>query len=262
MITDAASIKSPAAVAATEAVVDRLTPQTRPHERVVGNQRWQSTLFLHWALPPHVLKRHLPRRLSLDTFGGEAFVSFVLFTVVGARLRPLPPLPGLNTFHEVNVRTYVHLGGGEPGIWFLSLDATNAIACALARASLRLPYFFARMKREEDGDDHRFGSHRIGARKRPADLQVTWRSTGPLLEAPAGSLEHFLAQRFYLYSPGAGSKLIRQQVHHAPWPLFSAELQDFRQSLDEAQDLPFLSKRPLAHASPGVSVEFFPPHLV
>ena len=242
--------------------IDRLTPQTRPAAPVVGHQRWHSMLFLHWALPARALRRHVPARLSIDTFEGDAYVTMSLFTVVGARLRPLPPLPGLSTFHEVNVRTYVHLDGQAPGIWFFSLDASNLIACGLARASLRLPYFFGRMHRQQQRDEHRFKSRRVGLTRPRAEVEANWRSAGPLLEAPNGSREHFLTQRFFLYSKGAMGKLWRQQVHHAPWPLFNAQLLGFQQTLDEALELPFLPRMPVAHASPGVDVEFFPPHLV
>lgn len=242
--------------------IDRLTPQTRPAAPVIGLQRWHSMLFLHWALPPKALRRHVPARLAVDTFGGEAYVTMALFTVVGARLRPLPPLPGLSTFHEVSVRTYVHLDGQAPGLWFFSLDASNLLACGLARAALRLPCFFSRMRREQLRDEHHFTSRRVGLRGRRAEVDATWRSTGPLLEAQSGSREHFLTQRFFLYSNGAMGRLWRQQVHHAPWPLFSAERVELRQTLDEVLELPFLPRSSLAHASPGVDVELFPPHLV
>jgi len=83
-----------------------------------------------------------------------------------------------------------------------------------------------------------------------------------LIETPNGSLEQFLTQRFFLYSAAPARRLWKQQVHHAPWPLFSAELLELEQTLDEAHELPFLSKRPIARWSPGVDVEFFLPHLL
>jgi hypothetical protein len=44
-------------------------------------------------------------------------------------VRPVfaPALPLLSESHELNVRTYVHLGG-VPGVWFFSLDANNRVA--------------------------------------------------------------------------------------------------------------------------------------
>ncbi len=245
-----------------EATIDRLTPQTRPASPVIAHQRWHSALFCHWPLPAEALRRHVPKRLTLDTFGGDAWLTAALFTVTGARLRPLPAVPFLSSFHEVNLRTYVHLDGKDPGMWFFSCDATSLAMCALGRAGLRLPYFPSRAKRWQLRDEHHYDSSRIKLGKPPARISASWRSSGALLEAQAGSLEHFLTQRFFVYSPSAASRLWREPIHHAPWSLFPAELLTLEQTLDEAHLLPFLPKRPLAHYSPGVDVEFFPPRVV
>jgi len=242
--------------------IDRLTPQARPSEPYIAAQRWHSALFLHWPLPAEALRRHVPKRLSIDTFGGDAWLSAVLFTVTGARLRPFPAVPVLSTFQEVNLRTYVHLDGKDPGSWFFSCDASSLLACLVGRAAVNLPYFPARTRRTLVGDEHRYESKRVKLGKPRAELSAAWRSSGALVEAPAGSLEHFLTQRFIVYSPSARTRLWRQQVHHPAWPLFPAEVLALEQTLDEAHQLPFLPKRPVAHYSPGVDVELFPPHLV
>jgi uncharacterized protein YqjF (DUF2071 family) len=243
--------------------IDRLTPETRPAGRVVGSQRWQSMLFLHWSLPPESIQRHLPRRLTVDTFDGHAWVSATLVTVTRARFGPVPPLPGLSRFHEATLRTYVHLDGKDPGVWFFSVDASNPFACALGRLALQLPYYPARVQRTLVADEQRFDSVRLDPRKaKRATISAAWRSTGALVEAPHGSREHFLTQRFFRYSRAPGGRLWREQLHHAPWPIFPAELRAFEQTIDEAHALPFLSKRPVAHWSPGVDADLYAPRLV
>ena len=81
-----------------------------------------------------LLRPLIPQRLSIDTFDGRAFVGLVPFTMQGIRLAYFPPVPGTTAFHETNVRTYVHLEGRDPGVWFMSLDAANALAVRVARA--------------------------------------------------------------------------------------------------------------------------------
>ena len=49
------------------------------------------------------------------------------FRLSNFRLRGMLPIPGLNSFLELNVRTYV-VAGGRPGIWFFSLDASSQLA--------------------------------------------------------------------------------------------------------------------------------------
>ena len=70
----------------------------------------------------------MPPQLELDLFEGTAYVGLVPFTMTGVRPVGLPPVRGISSFHETNVRTYVHREGRDPGVWFFSLDAANRIA--------------------------------------------------------------------------------------------------------------------------------------
>ena len=73
--------------------------------------------------------------------------------------RYLPDLPWISAFPELNVRTYVERNG-RPGVWFLSLDATNALAVWAARRFFHLPYHRADMTIEYQGDRIDYRSHR------------------------------------------------------------------------------------------------------
>ena len=61
-------------------------------------------LFLHWTVPADELQPLLPKGLELDTHDGQAWVGLVPFVVIGARPVFLPPVPGVSTFDEINVR--------------------------------------------------------------------------------------------------------------------------------------------------------------
>ena len=61
--------------------------------------------FLHWSFPPEEVDRLLPPGLLLDTFDDRAWVGLTLFEVHGFRAGPLPPVPGLSSYPETNVRT-------------------------------------------------------------------------------------------------------------------------------------------------------------
>jgi uncharacterized protein len=239
--------------------IDRVGPARRPDALLLGYQRWDSMLFLHWPIDARVLKPLVPARLSVDTCDGTGWVSVTAFTVTGARLRGLPHLPGLTKFHEVNVRTYVHLDGKNPGIWFLSLDASNALACALAHLTVRLPYFPARIVRGQVGSTHSF---RLKRWQPHAELNASWRIAGGDVLARPGTLEAFLTERYLLYSRALGRKLLRQQVHHRPWILRKADRVEVTTTLARASGLPSLNGAPLAHDSPGVDAEVFAPALV
>src|SRR3977135_3811731 len=57
----------------------------------------------------------------------------------------LPAIPGLSSFPETNVRTYVVDRAGLDGLWFLSLDVSGLATVLGARAALWLPYHWAAM---------------------------------------------------------------------------------------------------------------------
>jgi uncharacterized protein YqjF (DUF2071 family) len=68
------------------------------------------------------LRPLVPDPLTIDEYDGSAYVSLTPVIVNGARPLGLPVALGLR-FPETNVRTYVHVDGGPPAIYFLSLDA-------------------------------------------------------------------------------------------------------------------------------------------
>jgi uncharacterized protein YqjF (DUF2071 family) len=107
------------------------------------SQRWLDCLFLHFPVPAAVLERLVPPRVQVETFGGSAWVSYVLFRL---KLRPawLPPVPGLSALVELNIRTYVR-HRGQSGICFLRILADNRLAIAAARLLTPLPYTHARL---------------------------------------------------------------------------------------------------------------------
>lgn len=68
------------------------------------------------------LANALPPGLSLQEYDGTSWVGVVPFRMQGVMRRPLPDLPWLSAFPELNLRLYVE-AWGKPGVWFLSLDA-------------------------------------------------------------------------------------------------------------------------------------------
>ena len=117
-------------------------PWPLPRAPWVMAQTWEDLVFLHWPMDPDDLRARLPRGLSLDTYRGDAWVSITPFVVTGLRPRGIPAVPGLSSFAETNVRTYV-TRDGKPGVWFFSLDASSRLAVTAARALYHLPYHHA-----------------------------------------------------------------------------------------------------------------------
>jgi uncharacterized protein YqjF (DUF2071 family) len=181
-------------------------------------QTWRDLLFAHWSLPPHAVARLLPASLMLDTFDGSAWVGVTPFEVSGLRPRGGPPVPVLSRFPELNVRTYVSVGG-KPGIFFLSLDAASLLAVLAARRAYRLPYFRARMSIERRAGAIRYEHERTSSDGEPAAFAAEYQPRGAEFRAAPGSLEYFLAERYCLYTIDETGQALRADIQHPPWPL-------------------------------------------
>jgi uncharacterized protein YqjF (DUF2071 family) len=197
-------------------------PWPLPRGPWIMKQEWHDLLFAHWAVPVEAMRPLIPRPLEIDTFGGQAWVGVVPFRMSGVRMRGTPAIPGLSGFPELNVRTYV-VRDGEPGVWFFSLDAANAVAVWGARTFFHLPYFLATMSCAEDAGWIRYQSDRKDGRGSAASLRARYRAVGEIFRAQPGNIEHFLAERYCLYTADDKGRVIRCEIHHQPWPLQLAE---------------------------------------
>jgi hypothetical protein len=231
-----------------------------PDRVPVMRQRWRRLGFLHWTVEPDAIKRLLPPGLELDTWEGLAYVGIVPFTIRGTRPPFLPAVPGVLSFHEVNVRTYVHHDSGEPGVWFFSLDAASRLAVWGARLTYKLPYFFARMSlTEQPADVVTFRSRRADEK---ADFGCTYQPTEDVKPAAAGTLEFFLVERYLLYS-WDGANLRSARVWHQPYPLQSGRVHHLSQDLLSAAGISIpAGQAPLVHVAREVDVRIYRPKLV
>jgi hypothetical protein len=235
---------------------ERLALRERPRGLPIGQMNWGKLLFMHWPIAPEALRPLIPERLTIDTFDGAAWIGVVPFTMWGVRPTFVPPIPGLSRFHELNVRTYVHLNG-VPGVWFHSLDAASALAVWGARTFFHLPYFNARMSLKQESDRIVYASERTHKRATPARFQATWKIGDALPTSEPGSLAFFLTERYCLYA-ARGAKLYRMRIFHPPWPLRRAELESYDSTMIEAHGLPTPDSSPLLHYAEALHVEGWP----
>lgn len=209
----------------------------------VMQQAWHDLLFAHWALDPAALRPRVPPELELDLRDGQAWLAVTPFWMSRVRPRALPALPWLSRFAELNVRTYVTYGG-KPGVFFFSLDCARLLPVWAARIGYRLPYFHARMRVKGTNPIH-YRSRRQRLAGAP-EFEAFYRPAGPAAPARAGTLEHFLTERYCLYTVSAG-RVYRANIHHAPWPLQPAQAD--------------IAKNTMAAAA-GIELPAAPPHLL
>jgi uncharacterized protein len=216
-------------------------------------QIWHDLLFAHWPIPVATMRALVPGQLTLDTFDGNAWVGVVPFRMSGIHRRGLPAVPGLSRFPELNVRAYV-THGGKAGVYFFSLDAANLPAVWAARAFYHLPYFHAAMaSRESVGAIHYF-SQRY---RDDAEFRGSYRPTSPMRLRHKGSLEHWLTERYCLYTTHKG-QIYRGDIHHQPWPLQDAEAEFEANTVAAAAAISLPDSVPLLHFARRLEVLIWP----
>jgi uncharacterized protein YqjF (DUF2071 family) len=231
-----------------------------PVERPAMFHRWDQIAFLHWKYDIDTVQRLLPYGLVVEEYEGHAWVGLVPF-FMNVRFTTLPRLPWLLEFPETNVRTYVRGPSGESGVWFFSLEASKLGVVLGARATYRVPYFWARMTVDRRGETIEYSARRrwpgpsgtrseigieIGDACRPEDLT---------------EFDHFLTARWTLYGTWR-QRLLMARAQHSPWPLHTAKLYRFEDGLVQASGLPAPEGAPVVHWSPGVDVRIGYPERV
>jgi uncharacterized protein YqjF (DUF2071 family) len=215
-------------------------------------QTWNDLLFAHWPMTPDVIRPLVPAALPLDTFNGQSWVAVTPFHMTGVRPRYTPPIPGLSAFPELNVRTYVTYGD-KPGVYFFSLDAGSRIAAWAARATYHLPYFHARMNVADNDGCIQYHSFRNSG----AEFRAKYRPTAPVQLRNPGTLEHWLTERYCLYTVVRNS-VYRAEIHHAPWPLQDAECEFSANTVAQAAGIHLPEIQPLLHFAKRLEVLIWP----
>lgn len=207
------------------------------------------------------------------------------------RIMPVSP----SSFPELNVRTYVTINHKEngltrqlPGVFFFSLDAASKLAVRLARLGFNLPYFDAKMQiRKEDGWTHyqsrrtHYGASpaRFAASYRPKPKKTVYRESEAInqstkrervpqatekarhsltLCAPTsqpGSFEHFLTERYRLFTLGRKGRGVRiGEIAHQPWPLQEAECEVSACEMTNGLGFELPSREPILHYADQLDV--------
>ncbi len=220
-------------------------PWPMPDAPWLMTQTWNDLLFAHWPLEAAALRDHVPAGFEIDVFDGHAWLAVVPFHMTNVAPRGLPALPWISAFPELNVRTYV-LVNGRPGVYFFSLDASNPIAVGVARALVHLPYFRATMRVEEKDGWIEYQSSRASGR---AEFAGRYRGTGAVESPQPGTLEHFLTERYCLFTVDRARRPYSVDIHHPPWLLQRAEAEITVNTMADVAEIRLPSSAPLLHFS-------------
>jgi len=231
--------------------------------------RWDNLLFLHWPVRPAAIAAFLPPGVEVDTFAGDAFIALVPFRMEATRFAGVPNLPGLSSFYECNVRTYVKVGPLK-AVWFFSLDAQTLLPVLGGRWLWNLNYIHSTFNVRRTAERTDYTVHRdtgawplrslaspgtapgaaatpLAAAPLAASTRIVWSPGQTLPATQAGSLEHFLTERYYLSTFRWGQVKVGR-LHHRPWPLRSATVHSLQDGFIPATGLPLGPILPALHS--------------
>lgn len=226
-------------------------PWPLPSKKWIMRQTWSNLLFLHWPIPAESLRPHIPAPLQIDTFNRSAWLGVVVFVMDGIYARGLPPVSLTPKFPEINVRTYVQYDG-KPGVFFMSLDVDDWASFTIAKRWFHLPYHPAQLSFQTTGQTFHCESIRKGKTNDSIRFSGTYTPLSPVYLPEKETLDHWLTERYCLYSSDNGTDIYCGEIHHRPWPLQKAAADIYINTLFSPFDFDLSDIKPMAHFSKGV----------
>ena len=225
--------------------------------RVWFDQRWLDLTFLHWPVRAADVAHLYPTGTRPDEFDGMTYVGLVPFRMGATALGTGPPLPYFGAFAETNVRLYSIDDAGRHGVLFCSLETARLAVVPAIRATIGVPYTWARMRITRSAGLITYDSVRRWPR-RGMHSHVAVRP-GPAVEP--SPLEIWLTARWGAHTH-RGGRTWWVPNQHDRWPLQSAELVDLDDELVAAAGVRTAGDRLRVLYSPSMRTRFSRPIVV
>ena len=215
-------------------------------------QSWENLSFMHWKVDKEILKKYIPKNLTLDLYKNEAYIGVIPFMMKNVRPRWGVSVPFISDFPEFNIRTYVR-SKNIKGVFFLTLDAQSIITRIYASNFFHLPYRYSRGFVKRKRNSFFWKSNRIFG---DYDLEGSCKGIEDARCAVKGSLDEFLLERYYLFTYDQ-KKIKKGFIHHKKWVFKKAKPKiiknDFLQSF--SLGIKNVFSPDFCHISDGVKVK-------
>jgi uncharacterized protein YqjF (DUF2071 family) len=101
--------------------------------------------------------------------------------------------------------------------------------------------------RHQPGGWHDYHSFRTHRRAAPAEFRGRYAPTGEVYFSQPGTLEHWLTERYCLYTVNRRGRVYRGEIHHSPWPLQPVRAEISVNTMTLPHALPLPNTTPLLH---------------
>lgn len=211
----------------------RDTQIEKPH-RAFLTAELRDVIMLSYEVSPALISRLFPSGTELDQWQGKNFISLVALRFLNMKVLGVP-VPFHRDFDQINLRFYVLRRDGSGlrrGVVFIREIVPRWAVATIARLLYNEPYVTRstahRNKREGPALQARYawaGRHDRG------QLSISV-SGNPELPAE-GSLEQFIAQRYWGYSVQRDGGCLEYRVQHPPWRVWRAHDAKFEGEVGE-----------------------------
>ena len=191
---------------------------------------WRYLAMVNYEVDPAILKGLTPRGVELDHYQGRTFVSMVGFLFLSTRVFGCR-FPFHTNFEEVNLRFYVRRpqpdGTFRRGVVFVREIVPRLAIATIARLWYNEPYIARPMR------------HRVGQTAQGAATRFEWKfggrwnylsttATNPVpQEIAAGSVEEFITEHYWGYTPQRDGSCLEYQVEHPRWRAWTPATYEF-----------------------------------
>ncbi|MFE6166427.1 YqjF family protein [Viridibacillus arvi] len=219
------------------------------------SQEWHDILFLHWPVSAEDIRQYIPSELELELFNNKAWISLVFFQVKENRPRLIPAMPGISSFLELNVRTYVTYKE-KSGVYFLSIDANNQLITKLVNYKNFMPFRHANITLKKYENAITFYSRSKQIETNYETLIASYEPiSGPIERS---QLECWLSERYHCWTK-IDDHLLRVDNAHTPWTLQKAAYTIHENSIASYLNYDDKENYPIAHYSKMKKVHLYPP---
>ena len=181
--------------------------------------------MLNYAIDPALARPFVPHGTQLDSFEGKTYMSLVGLRFVRTKIFGSMAIPFHANFDEINLRIYVRRmdnGKARRGVMFIreivSLPAVTFIArLVYGENYMSLPL-----------------THSIAMDSQGGSIEYRWNSKEQLFRLSAktvngparfvdGSLEQFITEHYWGYTPQSDGSSLEYHVSHDPWHIWRAD---------------------------------------
>lgn len=171
-------------------------------------QEWNNAIFLHWKVDPNLISPYLPKHIELDCIDGRTWISLVAFDMNNIGIKNLPKPPYISNFHEINIRVYIKYKG-KPSVYFLSMEGSKRLSCAVLKIASKFPYRYSKMQRT---NSHYFSKNLVFN----DSFKIEFNLNNDIITKDKTDI--WLTERYAVFQDYK-KDIIEYDVHHIEWPM-------------------------------------------